>query len=639
MKKRRLTRSLFGVAMSAVLIGTQVMPAFAETDIGGTGNVLDYAIDTVVTPTSLAIALNPNGYDVVRKYFKTKDETPAENKQYYTYDDENDKYVKATLEEDENENLVFDDDTDYYEKSSSTDQVVSLNYAMVNKSTEDRVFEVEVKASYTVAANSTAKPIQFVETPEEAQAFATASPQEVHPAVTANPAGAKKNELKMYLALAAASQAANNNPSVTTDDVSKTKSSTYTAGTTYYTTDGTTFTKATSVNADNFGDENYYEDTYNIGTEIKSDQLSDVNMTVNATGQSAFKNIVNGGNDKVSSTIAFKLYKADFAFKAGETVDLTTTQAGLAQKLVLSKINGIAAFTITGYINKDADWTKADASAIKFTPVYDGTKEVDGTEEALTGAGYNQIKVAAKTVEVTVIHKGDLEQEDSKINMTIGSDATNPAPVTNYTFDQYYTDASCETAFEGKVTANTTTLYAKWNAVEYKVTFMNGETKVDEINVKYNNKIAANAKPADPTKAADNDYTYTFAGWYKEAQLTSEFDFDEDVITAATTLYAKFTATPKVITGTASFVDVGNNVYYLVLTGKDGAVFNADSTVSSVIINDLDVTSKAVISSSKKVAVATADFNTVTNFAAGSTLTITYTVDGTDYAATYTFGN
>lgn len=43
-------------------------------------------------------------------------------------------------------------------------------------------------------------------------------------------------------------------------------------------------------------------------------------------------------------------------------------------------------------------------------------------------------------------------------------------------------------------------------------------------------------KPADPTKSG-----YTFGGWYKESTFTTVFDFD-DVITADTTVYAKFTA-------------------------------------------------------------------------------------------------
>ena len=33
---------------------------------------------------------------------------------------------------------------------------------------------------------------------------------------------------------------------------------------------------------------------------------------------------------------------------------------------------------------------------------------------------------------------------------------------------------------------------------------------------------------------------YTFKGWYKDAALETEWDFDKDVVTADITLYAKW---------------------------------------------------------------------------------------------------
>ena len=59
------------------------------------------------------------------------------------------------------------------------------------------------------------------------------------------------------------------------------------------------------------------------------------------------------------------------------------------------------------------------------------------------------------------------------------------------------------------------------------------------------------AKPSDPTTEG-----YTFGGWYKEAACTNAWDFANDTVTAATTLYAKWTAvyevTYKVVGGTWS---------------------------------------------------------------------------------------
>ena len=51
------------------------------------------------------------------------------------------------------------------------------------------------------------------------------------------------------------------------------------------------------------------------------------------------------------------------------------------------------------------------------------------------------------------------------------------------------------------------------------------------------------AEPTAPTKSADAQYTYTFAGWYTDSSLETAFNFAEDAITADITLYAKWTAT------------------------------------------------------------------------------------------------
>ena len=69
----------------------------------------------------------------------------------------------------------------------------------------------------------------------------------------------------------------------------------------------------------------------------------------------------------------------------------------------------------------------------------------------------------------------------------------------------------------------------------YTVTFDSNEgTEVDPIKAETGSKIE---KPADPTKE-DN----TFDGWYKEAGLENEWDFDEDTVTEDITLYAKWTS-------------------------------------------------------------------------------------------------
>ena len=448
MKTKNLTKGLLGVALSAAMIAGQAIPAMAAplTGTSSTGNVLDYAVTTVVTPTSIKIALNPNVYHITTKYVKTSDASAVSTKTYYTESDG--VYTKATLDE-----SGFAANTVYYEAVTSNSQVVSLNYGIANKSTEAKDVTIDIKATYTPTADKEA--IVFVDTAEKAQAYDEST----------NADGAKKDELKMYLAIASAATPSGDAAALTTDTY--VKSTAFDASKTYFTKDGTTgaFSKAgTQPTADTFANATYYEETTTIGPEITAGQLADVTMTA-ATGTSLrkFEAGEEGAAYKAKASIAYKLGEATYSVKAGEILDFDTTQAQLADKLEMSALGGVAGFTITGSINADADWTKADANAIVFTPVYEW-EDANGKETAVSG-GYNQVTLAAKTVTVTIKNKGDYTGEDTTKVMTVGSDPVAPNTVEGYTFDKYYTDAACSTEFTGKVEATTATLYAKWASV------------------------------------------------------------------------------------------------------------------------------------------------------------------------------
>ncbi len=68
---------------------------------------------------------------------------------------------------------------------------------------------------------------------------------------------------------------------------------------------------------------------------------------------------------------------------------------------------------------------------------------------------------------------------------------------------------------------------------KYIVTFnTNGGSVVTAAEVVEGEKVT---KPADPTKNG-----YTFKGWYKDAECNQSWNFDTDVVTASTNLYAKW---------------------------------------------------------------------------------------------------
>ena len=67
----------------------------------------------------------------------------------------------------------------------------------------------------------------------------------------------------------------------------------------------------------------------------------------------------------------------------------------------------------------------------------------------------------------------------------------------------------------------------------YKVKFdSNGGSEVSSVDVVSGEKVT---KPADPTRSG-----YEFKGWYKDEALTDPWDFENHVVTADMTLYAKW---------------------------------------------------------------------------------------------------
>jgi uncharacterized repeat protein (TIGR02543 family) len=129
-----------------------------------------------------------------------------------------------------------------------------------------------------------------------------------------------------------------------------------------------------------------------------------------------------------------------------------------------------------------------------------------------------------------------------------GTTITAPTAPTreNYTFDGWYKEVGLTTLWNfstDEVTSNTT-LYAKWMAVTYTVTFnSDGGTAIDPFaNVMHGATITA---PTEPTKDG-----YTFEGWYKEVEFTNLWVFETDIVSSNTTLFAKWDVAVVVPAGT-----------------------------------------------------------------------------------------
>jgi len=164
-------------------------------------------------------------------------------------------------------------------------------------------------------------------------------------------------------------------------------------------------------------------------------------------------------------------------------------------------------FSITGNTTLYAQWT-----AILYTVTYSGNNNTGGTAPSDASSPYTYLN--------TVTVKNN----------------TGTLTRTGYTFSGWNTAANGlgTTRAEGTTfnISTSTTLYAKWAAILYTVTFnTNGGSPMTSQNVAYN----TTATPTTPIKVGS-----IFVGWYSDSGLTTAFVFTTP-ITGTTTLYAKWT--------------------------------------------------------------------------------------------------
>ena len=141
---------------------------------------------------------------------------------------------------------------------------------------------------------------------------------------------------------------------------------------------------------------------------------------------------------------------------------------------------------------------------------------------------------------VTKIGEDALKDNTTITSVTIPANVTEIGKLTaptveGYTFDGWYADAAHTTEFDFSTPiTGDTTIYAKWTANDYYVSFFteHGDPPTSQ-NVKYNGTAT------DPGKLSEEGYT--FIGWYTDDTYDTEFDFTKP-IKSNTTVYAKWTA-------------------------------------------------------------------------------------------------
>ena len=192
-----------------------------------------------------------------------------------------------------------------------------------------------------------------------------------------------------------------------------------------------------------------------------------------------------------------------------------------------------------------------------FAGWYNGDKPFDF--DADTTKAPNVLNLVAKwdinkyTVQFVSDH-GSFKDQTIEHGKLIDTDKLTIPEVEGYTFDGWYADADYNTEFDfTKPITGDTTVYAKWTAKNYEVSFIteHGKTPTSQ-NVPYN----GTAK--DPGKLSEEGYT--FIGWYADEAHKTKFDFSTP-ITGDTKLYAKWEKNAPVLPDTYELNVSGAFVY------------------------------------------------------------------------------
>lgn len=207
-----------------------------------------------------------------------------------------------------------------------------------------------------------------------------------------------------------------------------------------------------------------------------------------------------------------------------------------------------------------------------FAGWYNGDEKFDF--DADTTNAPNVLNLVAKwdinqyTIQFVSEH-GSFADQTIEHGKPIDTDKLTIPEVEGYTFDGWYADAAYNTEFDfTKPIQSNTTVYAKWTAKDYEVSFIteHGDAPTSQ-NVKYN----GTAKDPGKLKAEG----YTFDDWYTDATYTTKFDFTKP-ITGDTKVYAKWEKNAPVLPDTYALNVSGAFVY---VNGVDVTAPAGDTTL------------------------------------------------------------
>ena len=178
--------------------------------------------------------------------------------------------------------------------------------------------------------------------------------------------------------------------------------------------------------------------------------------------------------------------------------------------------------------------------------------------------------------------------------VTSGTTITTPTPDptrSGHTFGGWFKEAVCTNAwnFGSDTVTSNITLYAKWTADTYTVSFdSQGGSSVDPISGISSGATITRPTP-DPTRSG-----HTFDGWFKEVACTNPWNFETDTVTSTITLYAKWvspfegTWISNFVENTRIYIFNGNN-FTLTINGNNSVKGTFEYTDTELTLTITDV--------------------------------------------------
>ena len=264
----------------------------------------------------------------------------------------------------------------------------------------------------------------------------------------------------------------------------------------------------------------------------------ETDLTLSLTGQKYFTFETVGPTPLVQTTSAFTAY-VDEAFELA----LTNTVSGGtgSYSFTLKTPASLPAWlTRSGDTFSGTPASASDSCTLTFT--------VQDTEETSLSDDFTYTITVTPRPKTITYMDGAVELPGLvPAEYVEGTGATLPATATKtgYTFDGWYGNSGLTgdavTAIGAEVTGNQT-FWAKWTAVEYTITYMDGSTTLTGLAPTSYTIEAAETLPTPGEKE-----NYTFAGWRDNAELTGSAVTTIPVgSTGNKTFYAKWTRNPGV---------------------------------------------------------------------------------------------